>query len=233
MGREARSRGLQKKTQKINQVKTERESYMTRDLENITDLELIESVKGGNTNAFSALVLRHQRGLLRMGLRFVKDLDTAEDVVQEAFIKAYEKLDSFEGRSSFKSWLYQIALNTARNRLRETRRETVDVEDTHLAVGPSSETGLVHTAVSELLNKEVEKLPIRQRTALVLRVYEDLSFQEIAEIMDCPYDTAKANYRHALLKLKEAFHDRQDLKTWTLETGGFFMELNPLKEAEG
>lgn len=206
---------------------------MTRDLENITDLELVESVKTGDNTAFSTLVLRHQRGLLRLGLRFVKDLDTAEDVVQEAFIKAYEKLESFEGRSSFKSWLYQIALNTARNRLRETRRETVDVEDTHLAVSPIGESGLVHTAVAELLNKEVEKLPYRQRTALVLRVYEDLSFQEIAEIMECPYDTAKANYRHALLKLKEVFHDRQDLKTWTLETGGFFMELNPLKEAEG
>ena len=206
---------------------------MTRDLESITDLELVESTKAGDKSAFSTLVLRHQRGLLRLSLRFVKDLDTAEDVVQEAFIKAYEKLDSFEGRSSFKSWLYQIALNTARNRLRETRRETIDVEDTHLSVKAVVETDMVHTAVAELLNKEVEKLPFRQRTALVLRVYEDLSFQEIAEVMQCPYDTAKANYRHALLKLKEAFNDRQDLKTWTLETGGFFMELNPLKEAEG
>lgn len=206
---------------------------MKRDLENITDLELVERAKLGDKNSFSTLVLRHQRGLLRLGLRFVKDLDSAEDIVQEAFIKAYEKLNTFEGRSSFKSWLYQIALNTARNRLRESRRPTVDVDDAHLAVGAVVETNLVHTAVAELLNKEVEKLPFRQRTALVLRVYEDLSFHEIAEIMECPYDTAKANYRHALLKLKEAFNDREDLKTWTLETGGFFMELQPLMEAEG
>lgn len=206
---------------------------MTRDLENITDLELVESAKLGDKTSFSALVVRHQRGLLRLGLRFMKDLDSAEDIVQEAFIKAYEKLDGFEGRSSFKSWLYQIALNTARNKLRETKRETIDVEDAHLSVVAVVETDMVHSAVKELLNKEVEKLPFRQRTALVLRVYEDLSFQEIAEIMQCPYDTAKANYRHALLKLKEAFNNRQDLKTWTLETGGFFMELYPLKEAEG
>jgi RNA polymerase sigma-70 factor (ECF subfamily) len=206
---------------------------MTRDLEKMTDLELIERVKLGDKSSFSSLVIRHQRGLLRLGLRFVKDLDQAEDIVQEAFIKAYEKLSTFEGRSSFKSWLYQIALNTARNRLRETRRETVDIEDTHLSVPPIGETTLVHTAISDLLNKEVEKLPFRQRTALVLRVYEDLSFQEISEIMECPYDTAKANYRHALIKLKEVFEDREDLKTWTLETGGFFMELTPLMEAEG
>ncbi len=206
---------------------------MTRDLEKMTDLELIERVKLGDKSSFSSLVIRHQRGLLRLGLRFVKDLDQAEDIVQEAFIKAYEKLSTFEGRSSFKSWLYQIALNTARNRLRENRRETVDVEDTNLSVPAVGETMLVHTAITDLLNKEVEKLPFRQRTALVLRVYEDLSFQEISEIMACPYDTAKANYRHALIKLKEVFEDREDLKTWTLETGGFFMELNPLMEAEG
>jgi RNA polymerase sigma-70 factor (ECF subfamily) len=206
---------------------------MTRDLDKLADLELVERVKLGEKSAFSSLVLRHQRGLLRLGLRFVKDLDQAEDIVQEAFIKAYEKLSTFEGRASFKSWLYQIALNTARNRLRESRRETVDVEDTHLAVGPVGETAMVHTAIADLLNKEVERLPFRQRTALVLRVYEDLSFNEIAEIMECPYDTAKANYRHALMKLKEVFEDREDLKTWTLETGGFFMELTPLMEAEG
>jgi RNA polymerase sigma-70 factor (ECF subfamily) len=206
---------------------------MTRDLERTEDLELVERVKKGDKSAFSALVIRHQRGLLRLGLRFVKDLDQAEDIVQEAFIKAYEKIGSFEGRSSFKSWLFQIALNTARNRLRETRRETVDVEETHLAVAPVGETALVHTAIADLLTREVEKLPFRQRTALVLRVYEDLNFSEIAEVMACPYDTAKANYRHALLKLKEVFEDREDLKSWTLETGGFFMELNPYLEAEG
>ena len=122
---------------------------MTRDLEKLADLELIERVKLGDKSAFSSLVIRHQRGLLRLGLRFVKDLDQAEDIVQEAFIKAYEKLSTFEGRSSFKSWLYQIALNTARNRLRENRRETVDVEDTHLSVMPVGETTMVHTAVAD------------------------------------------------------------------------------------
>ena len=76
-----------------------------RDLTVATDLELVAEVRQGQRRAFSELVKRHQKGLLRMSLRFVRDIDTAEDVVQESFIKAYEKLNSFEGRSSFKSWV--------------------------------------------------------------------------------------------------------------------------------
>lgn len=198
---------------------------MERDL-NVTDLELVEKVKSGDRRSFSELVKRHQRSVLRLSLRFVKDMDTAEDVTQEAFIKAYEKLNTFEGRSSFKSWLFQIAVNTARNKLREWKRDTVDIDDIQLAVEAEAETTLVHTAVSDILKNEVEKLPFKQKTALVLRVYEDLSFNEIAEIMECPYDTAKANYRHALMKLRQTFEQQSELKNWTEEVGGFFLEVN-------
>lgn len=191
-----------------------------------TDLQLVEEVRNGQRSSFSELVKRHQRGLLRLSMRFVKDLDIAQDVVQESFIKTFEKLNSFEGRSSFKSWLYQITVNTARNKLREDRYDFSDIEDVQLGVDPQAEKSLVHRAVGEILNAEVEKLPFKQKTALVLRVYEDMSFSEIAEVMECPYDTAKANYRHALLKLKEVFEDRTELKSWSNEIGGFFTELN-------
>ena len=80
------------------------------------DLDLITEVKAGNRGAFSELVRRHQKALLRLCMRFVKDVNYAQDIVQESFIKAYEKLDSFEGRSSFKSWLFQIGVNTAKNK---------------------------------------------------------------------------------------------------------------------
>jgi len=205
---------------------------MLRDLMK-TDLELVEEVKSGNRRSFSELVKRHQKGLLRMSLRFVKDLDAAEDVVQESFIKAYEKLHSFEGRSSFKSWLFQIAVNNARNKIRDSRKNMMDIENVQLAVGAEAESGMVHGAVADMLQVEVDKLPDRQRTALVLRVYEDLSFKEIAEIMGCPYDTAKANYRHALMKLREVFDEQQDLKSWTEEVGGFLVETSQYAEAEG
>ncbi len=191
-----------------------------------TDLELIADVRQGHRPAFSELVKRHQRGLLRLSMRFMKDLDCAQDVVQEAFIKSYEKLSLFEGRASFKSWLYQIAVNTARNKLRENRHQFSDIEDVSIGIDATAEKDLVHQAVGRMLQKEVDLLPFKQKTALVLRVYEDLSFAEIAEIMECPYDTAKANYRHALLKLKETFESKQELRSWTSEIGGIFTEMN-------
>jgi RNA polymerase sigma-70 factor (ECF subfamily) len=191
-----------------------------------SDIELIEEVRKGQRSSFSELVKRHQRGMLRLSMRFMKDVDLAQDVVQDSFIKAYEKLNLFEGRASFKSWLYQITVNTARNKLRENRYDFSSIDDVHLSVSATAENGLVHAAVSEIIQTEVDRLPFKQKTALVLRVYEDMSFAEIAEVMECPYDTAKANYRHALLKLKETFEAQSELRKWTEDVGGFFMELN-------
>lgn len=191
-----------------------------------TDIQLIEEVRNGNRSSFSELVKRHQRGLLRLSMRFMKDMDAAQDVVQEAFIKSYEKLSLFEGRSSFKSWLYQIAVNTARNKLRENRYDFSNIDDVNLSISATAEKALVHAAVSEIIQTEVDRLPFKQKTALVLRVYEDMSFAEIAEVMECPYDTAKANYRHALMKLKDTFEKQSELRKWTEDVGGFFMELN-------
>jgi RNA polymerase sigma-70 factor (ECF subfamily) len=196
------------------------------DLDLKTDLELVDEVRNGIRSSFSELVKRHQRGLLRLSMRFMKNIDIAQDVVQESFIKTYEKLHMFEARSSFKSWLYQITVNTARNKLRENRYDFSNIEDVNISVSATAEKSLVHAAVSELIQKQIDLLPFKQKTALVLRVYEDLSFAEIAEVMECPYDTAKANYRHALLKLKEVFEHQSELKKWTEEVGGFFMELN-------
>jgi RNA polymerase sigma-70 factor (ECF subfamily) len=191
-----------------------------------SDIELIEEVRKGQRSSFSELVKRHQRGMLRLSMRFMKDMDLAQDVVQDSFIKAFEKLNLFEGRASFKSWLYQITVNTARNKLRENRYDFSSIDDVHLSVSATAENGMVHAAVSEIIQTEVDRLPFKQKTALVLRVYEDMSFAEIAEVMECPYDTAKANYRHALLKLKETFEAQNELRKWTEDVGGFFMELN-------
>lgn len=191
-----------------------------------TDQQLIEDVRQGDRSSYSELVRRHQKGLLRLSMRFMKDLDLSQDIVQEAFIKAYEKLNLFEGRSTFKSWLFQIAVNVARNKLRENRYHFTDIDDVEIGVPSTIEATMVNNAVGDILQKEVDKLPFKQKTALVLRVYEDLSFAEIAEIMQCPYDTAKANYRHALLKLKEVFNTRVELHTWNTETTGMLNEMN-------
>jgi RNA polymerase sigma-70 factor (ECF subfamily) len=133
----------------------------------------------------------------------------AEDVVQESFIKAFEKIHMFEGRSSFKTWLFQIAVNTAKNKLRSLPQEHVSIEDVHLGIDPGAETSLVRQDLRRVIRAEVERLPEKQRVALTLRIFEDLSFKEIAQIMQCPYDTAKANYRHGLMRLKERLEELQ------------------------
>jgi RNA polymerase sigma-70 factor (ECF subfamily) len=199
-----------------------------------TDKKLVELTKNGDQKAFSELVLRHQQGLLRLCLRFVKDLDMAKDVAQESFIKAYERIASFEERASFKSWLFQIAINTAKNKLRSKRDHHKDINEVQIGVSAMAELGLVQNAVSHVLAKLVEELPEKQKIALKLRIYEDLSFKEIAEIMKCPYDTAKANYRHALLKLKQMVEKDEDLTT---KNEIFWFEKNdnhyqPMEEIE-
>jgi RNA polymerase sigma-70 factor (ECF subfamily) len=167
------------------------------------DLELVQEAKSGSRQAFSELVGRHQRSMLRLALRMTRQWDLAEDIVQESFFKAYRGLERFGERASFKSWLYQITLNTARNKLRGLPRETVGLEGVRWGTAPTAELELERHSIKELIAREVERLPERQRMAVTLRIFEDLSFQEIAQIMECPYDTAKANFRHGLLKLKE------------------------------
>lgn len=191
-----------------------------------TDQQLVLEVRSGNRSSYSELVKRHQKGLLRLSMRFVKNIEVAQDIVQEACIKAYEKLELFEGRSTFKSWLYQITVNVARNVLRENRRQFMDISDVDVAVGATAEAHLLHMSVGDILQKEIDLLPFKQKTSLVLRVYEDMSFAQIAEIMDCPYDTAKANYRHALLKLKEVFQTKVELRSWMNETSTFLTQVN-------
>lgn len=172
-------------------------------------MDLVRDIKSGNKIVFGELVERHQRAIYRLALRFTGDHGVAEDVVQESFIKAYQKIHYFEERSSFKSWLFRIAINTCKNRWRSKSHQEVDIEDVVLSVDEKATRGLEHEQVQDLLQLEIAKLPERQRTALSLRVFEDLSFQEIAKIMECPYDTAKANYRHAVLKLKKVFTDHE------------------------
>jgi RNA polymerase sigma-70 factor (ECF subfamily) len=179
-----------------------------------SDLELVQDVKNGDRKAFSELVVRHQRSLLRLTLRFTREQSLAEDIVQESFLKAYQKLELFEARASFKSWLYQIAMNTAKNKFRERGLDLMNIEDTQLGVEPGAETGMVKADIQAALRAEIERLPEKQRIALTLRIFEDLSFKEIAEIMACPYDTAKANYRHALLKLRERLESDDSVAGW-------------------
>lgn len=194
-----------------------------------TDKLHIDEVKKGNTSSFSELVRKHQKMMVRVALRLTRDLELAEDIVQEAFIKAYQKIETFEGRSSFRSWMYQITLNTARNKLRTLKKDKVDVSQVQIAVNALAEKALLNDNINDVIKAEVDELPERQRLAVSLRVFDEMSFKEIAEVMDCPYDTAKANYRHGLLKLRNRFKDNRILNVFKDYEGATLSRVTEVK----
>ncbi|MCS6837889.1 MAG: sigma-70 family RNA polymerase sigma factor [Bdellovibrionaceae bacterium] len=165
-----------------------------------SELEVISRVLSGQIEAYSWIVKRYKTPLFRLGLKMTGDLAMVDDVVQETFIKAYQKLGTFAGRSSFKSWLYQIFMNTLRNFLR--KKPVIPLEKCVLKYQDPMLNKLHHQQIANILEEAIQQLPPRQKMAVTLRIYEDLSFEEIAYIMGSPYDTAKANFRHGLLKLK-------------------------------
>lgn len=171
-------------------------------LEALSDFDLVKQTNNGRPEAFSVLVQRYQKPLIHLSMRYVHDLYTAEDIVQDSFMKAFEKLATFQFSSAFKSWIYRIVINTAKNSLR-SRKPNVDLDSVQLKVESLCELNLMEKQLLEQAKEIIEVLPDKQKKALELRVFDDLSFKDVANKMDCPYDTAKANYRHGLIKLKE------------------------------
>jgi RNA polymerase sigma-70 factor, ECF subfamily len=167
------------------------------------DQQLVRRVQAGDKSAFNLLVLKYQHRVLKLVGRFVNDAAEAEDVAQEAFIKAYRALASFRGDSAFYTWLYRIAINTAKNALVSNRRRPVDFDldlqdpeqyDRHarLKEGDTPEGVLLTDEIREVVERAMEQLPEDLRTAIVLRELEGLSYEEIAEAMDCPVGTVRS-----------------------------------------
>ncbi|MEM7646776.1 MAG: sigma-70 family RNA polymerase sigma factor [Pseudomonadota bacterium] len=171
-------------------------------LKELSDFELVRMTKEGHFQAFDQLVMKYRKPLLHLSQRYVRDQHLAEDIVQDSLMKAYEKLSSFEFRSSFKSWIYRITINTAKNSLR-SKRVNVDIDTVQLKFDSLCEITLIEKQLIEQIQEMIKGLPEKQKSAVNLRVFNDMSFKEVADNMDCPYDTAKANYRHGLLKIKE------------------------------
>ncbi|QPF76480.1 RNA polymerase sigma factor RpoE [Roseateles sp. DAIF2] len=176
------------------------------------DLALVERAQRGDTRAFELLVIKYQRRVERLIARMVRDVDLVADIAQESFLRAYRALPGFRGDSAFYTWLYRIAVNTAKKTLVELRRDPVFVESS-LKSGDSDEEPLPdHEApsdvatpeallaskeVAQTVNAAVEELAEEFRRALLLREVEGLSYEEIAGLMGCPVGTVRSRIYRA------------------------------------
>ncbi|MGQ8365080.1 RNA polymerase sigma factor RpoE [Glaciecola sp. 1036] len=168
-----------------------------------TDHELVKLVQQGNKNAFNLLVVRHQNKVMNIVARYVKNSGDVADVTQEAFIKAYRALPNFRGESAFYTWLYRIAVNSAKNYLTSIGRKPpasdVDAQEADyydgsdaLKENASPERNLLSEELRQKMFETIDKLPEDLRVAITLRELEGLSYEEIAAVMECPVGTVRS-----------------------------------------
>ncbi|MFY9138546.1 RNA polymerase sigma factor RpoE [Zwartia sp.] len=180
------------------------------------DAELVARVQRGDKQAFDLLVLKYQRKIMRLLSRMIRDPGEIEDVAQEAFIKAYRALPQFRGESAFYTWLYRIAINTARNWLAQNNRrpstpsaqenedgETFDATD-NLTDSSNPESEMASRQIADTVNKAINDLPEDLRNAIVMREIDGMSYEDIAESMSCPIGTVRSR----IFRAREAIATR-------------------------
>ncbi len=178
------------------------------------DLDLINRTAAGDREAFNELVLKYQKPLYYLLYRMVSNHEDASDLLQKTFVKAFTGLGSFERRSTFKTWLYQIAINLAKNVYRDrSKAQHVPIDDVIIRRDPRTLEALIQKESRLLLRQALAGLPEKQRMTVMLRIQEGRKFEEIAEIMQCSLGTAKANYHHGARKLKKMMAEKNNLST--------------------
>ena len=200
-----------------------------------SDLLLVQRAQAGEMRAFELLVLKHQRRVERLVARMLRDPGLVEDVAQETFIRAYKALGQFRGESAFYTWLYRIAVNTARKQIADLRRdpvqsmsalETRDEDETSaselslILQMPDTETPeavLASKEIAQAVNQAMEALPAELCQAITLREIEGLSYDEIARALDCPVGTVRSRIfraREAISARIKPLLERQGGKRW-------------------
>ena len=183
--------------------------------EQSVDQELVRRVQQGDKKAFDVLVIKYQQRIAKLVSRYVRDQDEVLDVTQEAFIKAYRALANFRGDSAFYTWLYRIAINTAKNYLvaqgRRPPATDVDADEASYVEGgerlsdrATPEKRLQRDEIGRVIYETIDGLPEELRTAITLREMEGLSYEEIAETMDCPIGTVRSR----IFRAREAIENK-------------------------
>ncbi len=179
------------------------------------DKALVLRVQQGDKAAFDLLVIKYQHRIIQLVNRYVKDPSEAQDIAQEAFIKAYRALENFRGDSAFYTWLYRIAINTAKNYLVSRNRRfsdyQIDVQEAEqvenapqLKAMETPEYLLLNDEIISTIKTAIEKLPEEMKTAIMLREFEGMSYEEIAQTMECPVGTVRSR----IFRAREAIDEK-------------------------
>jgi RNA polymerase sigma-70 factor (ECF subfamily) len=197
-----------------------------------SDLLLVERAVAGDQNAFELLVIKYQRRVQRLIGRMVRDADLVDDIAQETFIRAYRALHQFRGDAQFYTWLYRIAVNTAKKFLLELKRDPIVFESAFKLDADSDETSwtgnepmtdetpesvLAAKEIAQAVNAAMEALPQDLREALTLREIEGLSYEDISEVMNCPIGTVRSRIfraREAISSIVKPMLEKQTSKRW-------------------
>jgi RNA polymerase sigma-70 factor, ECF subfamily len=199
-----------------------------------TDEELVALATAGDLDCFNQLVARWERPIYALAYRTLGREEDARDVVQEAFLRAFRGLRSFRGDAKFSSWLYRITLNLCRDWMRRERRapiaqmpedvDAMDVADEHAAPTESVEDLVARREMSAAVSRAMAELPEEQRVAILLKEYHGLTFQEIADQLNCPLSTVKTRLYQGLSVLRRRLERRQaeeaSLRRATWESSG-------------
>ena len=187
----------------------------------VTDQQLVARVQKGDSRAFDMLVLKYQHKIMGLISRYVHDADEVQDVAQEAFIKAYRALPRFRGDSAFYTWLYRIAINTAKNHLVSRSRRPpgsdVEIEDAEyfeagdaLRTIETPESALFGAELKAVVERAIGELPDDLRTAVTLREFDGLSYEDIADVMDCPVGTVRSRIFRAREAIDKQVREQLD-----------------------
>jgi RNA polymerase sigma-70 factor, ECF subfamily len=194
-----------------------------------TDEELVSRSRGGDVESFNQLILRWERPIYALAYRVIGREEDARDVCQETFLRAFRALPGFKGQAKFSSWLYRIALNLCRDWMRRERRAPVtqmsdddDLSDlAAAAAGPveSIEDLVARRQLSGVVERAMAELPDEQRTAIILKEYHGMTFQEIADLQGCPLSTVKTRLYQGLTVLRRSLERSGHLER-TVEPAG-------------
>lgn len=173
------------------------------------DAKLIERYIAGETDAIEELVMRYQKQIYTFIYRMTKDMEESKDLTQKTFLNVVKGIRDFRKTASFKTWLYQIAVNTSLNHIKRNKREEVEFEDSVASTQAGVLTSIIEKETTAQVRKSLDMLPERQKLAVVLRVYESLSCAETAKAMGCSEGTVKAHYHSGVKKLREVLKEKR------------------------